>query len=301
MTLQLHDTCPNERGTSRVRRVISVCEERDVEVWSAASERIIRNIDAESYQIICPERQVGCFISASAPGWEVVAENRHGGDEFLEQIGRSVRGENMGRVHWLYQQFLKINAIRNSEFEDRDVMVIWDADTIPLRCLKFVENTTGRLLYYHGREYHRPYFRTIRQLLGYDSQASASFIAQCLPVRVGWIRNMMEDIESRFGVPYVEAILGLLPGCSGSEFSEYETIGAWICRHHPDEIVMRERNLWLRSGSSLFGRRFCKWNPHLFFWVLARRYDFVAIENWKRPMSMERIKRCLSRLLYPRE
>lgn len=280
-----------------VERVISVCEARDIDVWRVASRRIIRHIAANSYQLICPDAQIAEFGAATAAGWEITGESRFSGNCRLEMIGERVVGENLNRRHWLFQQFLKINAIAGSSLDDRDLVVIWDADTVPLRDIGFVDPVAGRVLYYHGKEFHRPYFETIRSLFGLERLADVSFIAQCLPVRAGCVREMLREIEDGFSMSYVEAVLRLLPGKSGSEFSEYETIGTWLLKHHPEEIVFRERNRWLRSGSSIFGSRLSSPMARWLFRLLALRYDFVAIEKWRRPLSFKRIFNALSRRL----
>ena len=157
----------------------------------------------------------------------------------------------------------------------------------------FVETGTGRLVYYHGTEYHLPYFETIRKLLGNERETGFSFIAQCMPLRVGWAREMIAGIEARFAIPYEEAVLGLLPGVSGSEFSEHETLGSWIWQHHRNDIVIRERNRWLRSGARWFGKDLESLKSIVIFRLLALHYDYVAVEKWCRPVTLKRILRYL--------
>jgi hypothetical protein len=122
-----------------------------------------------------------------------------------------------------------------------------------------------------------------------------------LPVRAGWVRELIREIESRSGLPYVEAVLRILPGVSGSEFSEYETIGTWIWRHHRDGIVIRDGNRWLRNGAGLFGGRTQGWRAEALFRLLPYRYDFVAIEKWSRPVNFGRIFSYLSKKLGTRK
>ena len=280
---------------SVIQRVISVCEAKDIGVWRIASARILRNIRAESYQLICPDGQIPAFMAATAPGWNIVGESRYAANCPLAMIRKSVSGENINRVHWLFQQFIKINAIVGSEFAERDLLLIWDADTVPLRPLQFIDPDNGAICYYHGKEHHRPYFETIEALCGFGRQTDRSFIAQCLPVRAGWVREWVTAMEGRFAASYVEAVLNHLPGKSGAEFSEYETIGSWLLKHHGDEVAFREKNRWLRHGSSLFASNPTGILAEAMFLLLAMRYDFVAIENWKRPLNPKRILEALRR------
>jgi hypothetical protein len=280
---------PPDRRNSPVRRVISVCEARDIAVWAVASRRIVRHIPAGSYQLICPDAQIAEFETATAPEWAITGESLFSANCQPGMIRGKVSGENVRRVHWLFQQFIKINAIAGSELGDRDVVVIWDADTVPLRRIEFVAPGTGCLRFYHGREHHCPYFETIDALFGFGRQADVSFIAQCMPVRAGWVREMLREIEDRFPVSYAEAVLSCLPGKSGSEFSEYETIGSWLHQRYRDEMEFREKNRWLRSGSSIFGSGLSGCMAKGIFCLLGVRYDFVAIEKWRRPLSFKRI------------
>jgi hypothetical protein len=284
-------------SVTQVRRIISVCEARDLDVWAIAAKNVIQHIEAESYHLICPDSQIPAFGQTTPRPWRITGENAFSKNCSVEMIRSRVKGQNVARVHWLYQQFLKINAIVDSDLDDDAIVVIWDADTVPLRKIRFAESDSGRLLVYPGAERHSPYFETIGSLLGNGSIADFSFISQCLPVRAGWVRGLVREIESRSGVSYVEEVLRIIPGVSGSEFSEYETIGTWIWRHHREGIVIREDKLWLRNGATLFGGHTKGWRAEALLFLLSYRYDFVAIEKWSRPLSLGRIFSFLSRKL----
>lgn len=283
----------------KIKRVISVCEIKDILVWKIASVRIVRNISAESYQLICPDLQVDEFRMATHTVWEIVAESQFTKSCTIEMIRKQVTGENLGRVNWLFQQFAKINAITLSELADEDVVLIWDADTLPLRQLNFFDQETGRLRFYHSKENHEPYFQTIEQLLGFGRKIEVSFIAQCFPVRVGWVRSMISGMESQSRKPYVETILSCLPGNSGAEFSEYETMGTWLMHHHAGEIEIRKKNRWLRCGSSFLPADPSSIFAKAILKTLSIYFDFVAIENWKRESLWKRILNKLQKRFKP--
>ena len=284
-------------ANDRLRRVVSVCELKDIAAWRIASRQITRHIAAQEYHLICPDAQLAEFQRASHPAWEILGESGFWANCHPDMIRAKVVGSNADRVHWLFQQFIKINAVCDSGLNDEDLVLIWDADTVPLRPIGFVDAGSGKLCYYHGTEHHCPYFETIERLLGFGKVSAKSFIAQCLPVRVLWVREVVREIQRRAGTPYVETILGLLPGLSGSEFSEYETIGSWILRHHRDEMIFRPRNRWLRGGLRFFGADPSGIRASLLMRLLAFHYDFVAIENWYRPITFHRIARALSKCL----
>lgn len=262
-----------------IDRVVSVCEMKDIETWKLTAVRVPRHIEASSYELICPDGQLEDFRSVTPEIWTLTGESAYSADCSQEMIRRMARGENKSRVNWLFQQFLKINAVLNSK--RNGIVLIWDADTIPIRDLGFIDPNDGGLMCYHSREVHLPYFETVEKLLGIGKVCEPSFIAQCLPVRVEWVRKMVGETESRLGKPYPEAVMSVLPGRSGSEFSEYETIGTWALANYPEEICLRQKNRWLRRGSSIFGKNMEGSNAKLLLAVLSCFYDFVAVENWK--------------------
>ncbi len=283
--------------SKQVKRVVSVCEARDIRVWKVAAEKIILHVPAESYQLVCPNSQVTQFREATHPEWEVVGEDGYTVDCTVAMIRERVTGANVQRVHWLFQQFVKINAIARSGLDNNDVVVIWDADTIPLRDIHFVEAGTGRLMCYHGTERHLPYFQTMESLLGFGRVTEVSFIAQCLPLKVGWLRDLLAEIEHRAGQPYAEAVLSCLPGLSGAEFSEYEMIGTWMFRQHPQSVIFKKRNHWIREGSSFFPDNLSGFLARSLFSIFSTRYDFVAIESWKSESCVKRIYSAVTRRL----
>ncbi len=281
-----------QRG-ERLRKVVSVCEQRDIAVWQLVCRRLPQCITADIYQLICPDAQADRFRAVTLDPWVVVVESHYSAGCRVEDIRARVTGCNEGRVNWLFQQFLKIQAIVDPEMAADDVVLIWDADTLPLRKLDFGEQGSA-LSYYHGREHHAPYFDTFRKLFGCGRQADVSFIAQCMPVRAGRVREMVAEVEAA-GTPFAEAVMEALPGKSGSEFSEYETIGNWLLLRHPEEVELRRANRWLRSGALLFGGHMMGWRARLLPGLLAWRYDFVAIEKWRRPLDWPRFTHFLRR------
>lgn len=282
-------------SSARIKRVVCVCEIKDIGAWEIAAPRILRHISADEYHLICPDAQIGDFGSATCAGWNILGEGSYAENCGPAMIRSKVNGENLARVHWLFQQFIKINAITRSGLDDNDLVLIWDADTVPLRRLDFVEAISGNVSFYHGKECHMPYFATIERLLGFGKMTEKSFIAQCMPVRVGWVNQLVHGIESKFNSSYVTAILDLLPGESGSEFSEYETIGTWVLRNHPDEVVFKTRNRWLRSGANILKANPAGSGSRLILGGLSWYYDFVAIERWSRPVTWKRASGALAR------
>jgi hypothetical protein len=267
-------------ATGRIRRVISVCEKRDIDVWKIASRAVARHIPADEFHLLCPDSQVGEFAAVTHKAWKILGESSYSENCGLVMIRERVSGANRGRENWLFQQFLKINAALMSGLGDDEVMLIWDADTIPMKRLTFSNSERGCLLCYAGREVHAPYFETMGRLLGFGKVCAPSFIAQCLPLRVGWVRGMVREIEQRHGIPYTEAVLSVLPGVSGSEFSEYETIGNWVATRFPGALEFRESGRWLRDGRFFAGAASGSFRGGCAFALLRPFFDYAAMEKW---------------------
>jgi hypothetical protein len=287
----------SSHGRGKISRVISVCERKDIEAWRISSRAVVRHIEADSYFLLCPDQQLDEFKSESGDGWTIQRESSFIRNCDLDVIRMSVTGANIGREHWIFQQFLKINAIIMSDLRDDDVVLIWDADTIPLNNLVFTRTCDSTLMCYGGSEVHSPYFSTIENLFGFGKQSDPSFIAQCMPVRVGWIRSMIAEIEDRFETPYEQAILSLLPGVSGSEFSEYETIGNWTMARYPNELEFRKNGRWLRNGRFFTGGDLRSSRAILSMRILCIFYDYMAVENWRsNRFSIERFSHRMKHL-----
>ena len=275
----------------KIRRVVSVCEIQDVNVWRIAAPRVLKYIDSDEYMLICPDDQVSDFVSVTSAGWKIVGESSFDSSFNFERISELVTGENKSRVGWLFQQFLKINAIIDHRLKDDDLVLIWDADTVPLRKLEFTDSKTGTIEYYYsasenrGAVNHQPYFETIKKLLGLEKRFKASFIAQCFPTKVGWAREAVGAIVNSSNKSYIEIVLNNIPGISGAEFSEYETMGTWNYAKHYDSISFKRRNNWSRNGARLLGSKLDGYFTGFFLWVFSINYDFVSFEKWQRKAS----------------
>jgi Family of unknown function (DUF6492) len=233
---------------ARLSEVVSVCYSADAATWKIAAPRIIEFIDAESYKLIVPEHEVEIFKSISPHQYKVLSEKLYVPDwqALLAKHRPPQRGNKFG---WYLQQFIKLSAIAAAP-EEASVL-IWDADTIPLKKLDFIDQS-GHYLFYKDQGFHAPYFSTIKKLLNLSRQQQASFISQCFVTKGAWIQEMIKDIELRHQRPWQEAIMQCLDIRLGLCFSEYETLGTFIAHQHPNEIRFTDRP-WSRDGVRIFG------------------------------------------------
>jgi Family of unknown function (DUF6492) len=269
----MKSSSPDEITTANIDQLICVCCIRDAQTWKIASAYIVRNIAAKHYKVYVPDVEIQLFQAISATPFEIIGESIYTKDfaqEIRERLSKSVSGQ----FGWYLQQLLKIAAVKNCK--PADTVLIWDADTIPLRSLSFVDGR-GRLQYYQGREYHHPYFETIMRLLRLSKKVRFSFIAQCFVTKASWVQEFCAQIEAKHHKSWVAALLDAINFKEGNSFSEYETLGTFISHYHGDEVVYMDRK-WLRLGNSSIGHP-AFLTPRLIASELAE-YDFASFEKW---------------------
>lgn len=266
---------PDARST--LAEVISVCSAKDIDVWTVASKHVVEFIKAERYTVIVPDRELELFLSVTSAPYQVKPESQFVGNA-KDRIIRKLDINNQHRVGWYLQQFVKIAAVL--ENDPASTVLIWDADTVPLKPLEFI-NPQGKLMYYQGEEYRKSYFDFIELALGLQRTQEFSFVAQSLTTKVAWAKELFDSLESSTKMPWMDAILFHLNPAEPAGFAEFETLGTWIWHHHRDEIVISNRP-WYRNGLSLVGNPM---NLSRSSWKgLAKSYDFISFEVWdKRP------------------
>jgi hypothetical protein len=151
------------------------------------------------------------------------------------------------RAGWYLQQFLKLSF---GQYAGVFRYLIWDADTVLLKPIEFFDGEM--VLLNRAREFNKPYFDTFERLLGYAAPLKSSVISQYAPIESAHVGEMQNQIESRHGREWIEAVLAGLPGDFQSEFSEYETYGNFLASRYPHKIRL-VRHKWLRYGADVVG------------------------------------------------
>lgn len=264
----------------KIDNLISVCEKKDLETWRIASGYIVKFIDSKKYSVIVPESQVELFRANTSEKFLIESENHYIKDLSVRLAPHTQQSND--RHGWYLQQFIKIAAL--SATKKDELSLIWDADTIPLKKLSFSD---GRVVsFYTGHENHKPYFETVNRLLGYGKKAPFSFISQCFPCRGYWIKSFISYLEDNYAKSWVDCLIDAIDFSEPSSFSEYETIGTFVLMNYPEEIVTLKRE-WSRLGNGMLGS---PKNVKYLRTLIARRYDFIAFEDWDRPWSSHREK-----------
>jgi hypothetical protein len=149
---------------------------------------------------------------------------------------------------WYLQQFLKIEYCRQTNAEH---CLVWDADTVPLEKLQFLDER-GRIYLTKAEEYHKPYFFTIEKLFGVRAAAESSFVSQHMFVKCEFMRSMCRMIEERFDVGHWTDALGSVLESHPDRanlFSEYETYANYLLLFERESVVVRDLK-WDRCESA---------------------------------------------------
>lgn len=261
-------------------RVVCVCEKRGGEAWKLAARRVPRCIRASEYLLVCPDEQVLGFRAITPACWVIRPESEFLGGRDKADFDKI--GLYPGGVGWYLQQIVKLQAAVDSRLDVSGVVLIWDADTVPLRTLNFIDED-GRLIHFAGQERHLPYFETMDRMLGLRRQVDYSFIAQCLAVRVSWVREFAAAIENASAQELASAVFSQWQGrVKGGEFSEYEMLGNFAMSRHRDGMIKTDAP-WIRDAGLAArpkaGGIWC----NLLLGLLATKYCYASFERWHRP------------------
>ena len=249
-----------------IDRVFVFAAEKDYLVLEYSLPAIKKNIKAKSYFLVCDNFTFSKFFVKNdlIPGFKILGEQQILGSS-LKKISL-IKNKNLR--NWYKQQILKLMLIDSSNQDE--IVLIWDGDTIPLKPLNFLKNNT--LGYYISNEFHTPYHNAIEYLLGLKNPQSYSFVAQCFIARVYWIKLMIKSIESRHKCSYIDSIIKIANASKLQNFSEYETMAAFIQRYFFfDTFIIK--NSWFRYGYSICGSPANVDNVKDYF-------DYISFESW---------------------
>lgn len=262
----------------KLDRVISVCMSKDLPYWEATARKLLEHVDSHSYEVVVPDHEVALFRRVTPSAIQVIPEVYYCGKRDLNHLRERFPAVLRNRAGWYLQQFLKIEAIRR---DPRDVnCLIWDADTVPLRRMEFADEA-GRLIYrtgLHRPAIHQPYFDLIQSVLGISREIDDTFISQCFPARSRWVQEMCAQITEQHHVEsWWDAVVNHVaahPSFCG--FSEYETLGSFILKHHRDEVTLRPGQ-YFRPANQIFPLERLEQEPAN---RIIRSMEYVAYDNY---------------------
>ncbi|MCM1108386.1 MAG: DUF6492 family protein [Clostridium sp.] len=146
--------------------------------------------------------------------------------------------DGVDRSGWIFQQLLKWSGT----ISEREHFLVIDADHILIRPHTFL-SADGRTVFYRSREYHEPYYQTMRAMLGSAPYGTLSYVAHKMLFSRSELQRLKADIEAHCGCGWIEAILRLLDPHETSCFSEYETYGCFFPKGKRILRPWRNKNL----------------------------------------------------------
>ena len=148
-----------------------------------------------------------------------------------KNIKYNVAGIN--RSGWLFQQLIKLSG---DSISILDNYLIVDADTVYIRPRVFEQN--NKTIFDISDEYHRPYFKTYKKLLGPDIFLPASFTSHNMMINTSVLRELKNKIEKRSHLKWYEAIINNIDKKEGSFISEQETYGTYMFQNYRNKMIL---------------------------------------------------------------
>ncbi len=277
---------------SQVKNVISICAVKDAATWVHVSRAMTRYIDAENFFVIVPSDGVDIFRALSPARFTVIDEDSLLAGLNIAYVAARMPEAMRVRAGWYFQQLIKLLALVSVPADPDDVLLLWDADTMPMHRLSF-QTESGQLLYCTSDEHHQPYFDAIQRLLGTEKMVAFSFVAQSFPIFRRWAEEFIALVERRSGQRWIDAILEATDLSLPSAFSEFETLGAFVAENYPQHAAVNSAP-WARDGYLRGLTPEMVSNSE----TLGREFAYVAFESWLRdqgPVAEPRTSRAFPR------
>jgi hypothetical protein len=155
--------------------------------------------------------------------------------KIFEEISSSVKYQDLfrKRLRWYYQQVLKLSFAMDFINLNKEGIIIWDADTIILKKIKFFKNDHS-IRYGTLFEFHKSYFETNKSIIGEHPKYFISSLIQFIGLSVSECEFFNRKInfsnkQKKTSVIIAKIILKNIfkthENYNGSLFSEYELIG----------------------------------------------------------------------------
>jgi hypothetical protein len=261
--------------------VLAPCRARDLPVLEIVARWLPQTIPLKEFVVVSPNAECARIQRQLGNQARVLPENDFVSGVTLAELQQLPLSGFPRAAGWYFQQLIKLQfAFADT---DDDYYLIWDADTVPLRPMRFFDES-GRMLLTRAKEQHAAYFETYRRLLGEEPNREFSFIAQHMLVQKSAAREMLGRIEAH--VPgegnWAWKIMRSLPAQGHNLFSEYEMYGHYVKNHHPERVRFVDRP-WRRTMTHDTG---CPVPREAELRALAAEFDFAAFERasvwWRR-------------------
>jgi hypothetical protein len=149
------------QNSQQVNYVISTCILRDASIWEKTSQKLLEHIQSENYILIVPKEEVSEFIKITPSNFNIFDEESIIGKD-INWVREILPPHLINRAGWYFQQLLKIGFL--ASLKPGNIGVIWDADTIPLKNIKFIQ-TFVKVLWVAMKIKDSKFFRSFKHTI----------------------------------------------------------------------------------------------------------------------------------------
>ena len=224
---------------------LNICQvslARDISLVKENYFNFISFYKNSNFFLICPKKDYNLFKSTfNFNNFNIINE-----DEILPfekfkniffQLSKNIsyKKDFQKRLSWYYQQVLKLSFIIDFINKSKEKIIIWDADTVILRKIKFFDkhksNSFGTLF-----EFHKAYYLTIKKIFGtlptYFVSSLTQFAAisaednRILLIKLNnYLKKNSMNTAEWISTIILKSVFEEHKIYNGSMFSEYELIG----------------------------------------------------------------------------
>ena len=225
----------------------------ELEKVAISINKIERLYDVFKFAIIVPEKDINTFKLKLKFNKKVQILNENqivNKKKFFELCDnylKNKKGFKSFRKGWYYQQVLKLTYTLDNNFFSNQNLVMWDADTIPLKKIKFFNKNNEPISYGSFYEYHKPYFEHNKIIFGesykpFDYAATIQFYALNIDDRKE-LSNYLKNFNKKHKIRSSKLFVGnaIIKGIemkdqsisiNGQHVSEQELVGAFIFKKY---------------------------------------------------------------------
>jgi glycosyltransferase involved in cell wall biosynthesis len=208
--------------------VMIPCAEKDISKLVFVIQGIRENLQHSiSRIVVVGSAHTGMDLLLSQLNIEFVDET-----EVLSDIPRQVFINGMDRSRWMYQQFLKLEYVSNSESSK---VLILDADTVFTTPQKY--EIDGKDLILCIDEWHEPYHQ-MNMVLGMGVNHKLSAVCHSALMDVSVCKNMLKQLAQESDKSWRDCVLDALGKNPRLSFSEYQIYKDFMVLNHPDDFVI---------------------------------------------------------------
>jgi hypothetical protein len=203
--------------------------------------------------------------------WDVIDEN-----SLIPDLARSILLDRMGESYgWALQQFLTVSFVCNSS--SKGVLAV-NSDTVILQPRLWLE-TDGRQELLVSSEFHKPYYKVLRELDQALSHVEFSLICHQMLFQPDLFRQILSDLNVNSISQFINLVLENADLAQKSPFCvEFELYGQEILRKHPAKVILnRFANIPVKLDPDLHVR-----HNQLRDFTVSGEYNSVSNHSWMR-------------------